>query len=103
MMIFDVYYVAIKAMFFYGLVSSIVKFDNLQKNWFFIALLYAAGVGFLSWVWFVKTGRVPFPAWQQFALITAGISLVYFRLITWFDEGVIFWTLLLLGMVVVWY
>ncbi|QEH34665.1 hypothetical protein OJF2_32060 [Aquisphaera giovannonii] len=100
---FDVYYVAIKAFFFYGLLTAIVKFENLQKSWLLIALIYAGGAAFLSWVWLVAAGRVPFPEWQRWALMNAGISLVYFRLITWFDEGVLFWTLLLLGMAVVWF
>src|SRR4051794_7528831 len=103
MMIFDVYYMAIKAMFFFGLVSALVKFENLQKQWLFIALLYAAGVAFLSWIWLVQTDRVSLQAWQTFCIETMVISLVYFRLITWFEDGVIFWTLLLLGMVVVWF
>ena len=43
-----VYYLAIKAVFLFGLVHAFVKFEPLQKHWFFMGLLYAAGVVLLS-------------------------------------------------------
>jgi hypothetical protein len=48
MAVFNVYYIAIKAMFFFSLVHAFVKFDTLQKHWFFLAILYTAGVAALS-------------------------------------------------------
>ena len=58
MMVLNVYYLAIKAIFFFSLVRSFVKFENLQKHWLFLALLYTAGVAGLSWVWFVAPGQI---------------------------------------------
>lgn len=103
MLILNLYYIAIKAAFFFGLVHSFVKFENLQKYWLPIALLYTAGVAGLSWVWFVATGQVQSGPWQAWVVQTAVISVIYFRLLSWFDEGVLFWTLLLLGLLVVWW
>jgi hypothetical protein len=104
MMVFNVYYIAIKAMFFFSLVHAFVKFDALQKHWFFIALLYTAGVVGLSWVWFVAPQPAPdYRAWQIFWLKTAVIAVVYFKLLEKFDEGWLFWTLILLGLLVVYY
>jgi hypothetical protein len=104
MMIFNVYYMAIKAAFLYGLVHSFVKFENLQKHWLFIGLLYAAGVVFLSWVWFVAPQQSPdWRAWRIFWLQTAVIGVVYFKLLQRFDEGILFWLLLVAGLIVVWF
>jgi hypothetical protein len=104
MMIFNVYYIAIKAMFFFSLVHSFVKFEALQKHWLFMGLLYAAGVVGLSWVWFVAPQPAPdYHAWRIFWLKTAGISVAYFKLLEKFDEGWIFWTLILLGLLVVYF
>ena len=104
MMILNVYYIAIKAMFFYSLVHAFVKFENLQKHWLFLAMLYTAGVAGLSWVWFMA----PQPAadhglWRMFLLKTAVIAVVYFKLLERFDEGWMFWTLLIAGLGVVYY
>ena len=38
--------------------------------------------------------------WQAWLLETLILSTVYFKLMARFDEGVIFWTLLLLGILV---
>jgi hypothetical protein len=104
MMILNVYYIAIKAMFFYGLVHSFVKFETLQKHWFFLALLYTAGVVLLSWVWFVAPDEAPdYRAWQWFWLKTAIIAVIYFKLLQRFDEGPLFWILLVAGLGVVYY
>ncbi len=103
MMILDVYYIAIKAAYFFGLVLSFVKFENLQKHWLFLALLYTAGVALLSWVWLVAPGRIQTRPWEIWLAETLVIAVVYFKLLERFDEGVIFWTLLIAGLAVVWW
>ncbi len=104
MMILNVYYLAIKAAFFYGLVHSFVKYETLQKHWLFLGLLYAAGVMFLSWVWFVAPQpNADLGTWKMFWFKTAILGVVYFRLLARFDEGFLFWMLLMAGMAVVYY
>jgi len=103
MFIFDGYYLAIKAAFFFGLVQSFVKFETLQKSWLFLGLLYTAGVGLLSWVWLVAPGRVQTRPWQIWLAETAVIAVVYFKLLQRFDEGWMFWTLLIAGLGVVYF
>jgi hypothetical protein len=98
MIILNVYYIAIKAMFFYSLVHAFVKFENLQKHWLFVALLYTAGIAGLSWVWFVCTGQMLIGAWKVWLVETLVVAVIYFKLLAKFDEGVIFWTLLVAGM-----
>jgi hypothetical protein len=84
----------------------------------FLAIVYTAAVAFLSYAFFVSwngqifperylelqvsqaVGVTPWVAWLGLTLI---LSAVYFKLMAKFDEGVVFWTLLLLGMVVVLY
>ena len=103
MLILDVYYLAIKAVFLFGLVHSFVKFETLQKNWLFIALLYAAGVALLSWVWLVLPGQYQTRPWLIWVAENAVISVIYFKLLERFDEGWIFWTLIMAGLGVVYF
>jgi hypothetical protein len=103
MLVFDGYYYAIKAAFLFGLVHSFVKFETLQKSWLFLGLLYAAGVALLSWVWLVAPGRVETRPWQIWVGETAVIAVVYFKLLERFDEGPLFWMLLMAGLGVVYF
>jgi hypothetical protein len=110
------YYLALKAMFFFSLVRIQVKFDTMKDHWLFLGILYTAGVAFLSYVFLFGDRQFPWPAWQlrvsrnfgiapeyAFWAETLILSTLYFRLLSKFDEGVIFWTLLLLGLLVVWF
>ncbi len=103
MLILGGYYLAIKAVFLFGLVHSFVKFETLQKSWFFIALIYAAGVTLLSYIWVVLPGLYELERWKWWVAENAVLSIVYFKLLERFDEGWIFWTLILLGLGVVWF
>jgi hypothetical protein len=110
------YYLFIKAVFFFSLVRTQVKFDTMKDHWLFLGILYTAGVAFLSYVFLFSWQRFQWPAWQlrvarnfgiepEYAFLaeTLILSTLYFRLLAKFDEGVIFWTLLLVGLVVVWF
>lgn len=103
MLIFDGYYIAIKAAFLYGLIHSFVKFEPLQKSWLFLALLYTAGIALLSWVWLVAPGRVETRAWQFWLLQTGILAIIYFKLLERFDDGILFWLLIVAGLFLVWY
>jgi hypothetical protein len=115
-----IYYLFLKAAFFFSLVRIQVKFDTMRDHWLFLGVLYTAGVVFLSYVflfaWRDPQQPFPWPAWQlrvarnfgitperAFWAETLVISTLYFRLLSKFEEGVIFWTLLVLGLAVVWF
>jgi hypothetical protein len=109
-----IYYFSIKLVFFYSLVRALVKFELLQDRVVFLGILYTAGVALLSFVfitswqtvtwaaWALRVGQVlgvhPQVAWLGATLL---LSTFYFWLLAKFDEGVLFWTLLLLGVFVV--
>jgi hypothetical protein len=97
MLTLDIYYLGIKAAFLVGLVHSFVKFEMLQKSWLFLGLLYTAGLALLSWVWLVAPGRVETRPWLIWLAETAVIAVIYFKLLERFDEGMIFWLLMLGG------
>lgn len=97
MFVFDIYYIALKAAYLLGLVQAFVKFDTLQKHWLFTGLLYTAGLALLSWVWLVAPGRVETQPWQIWIGETAVIAVIYFKLLQRFDEGMIFWLLMVGG------
>jgi hypothetical protein len=99
----DVYYYALKAIFLFSLVHSFVKFETLQKSWFFMGLLFTAGVALLSYIWLVMPGRIEMHPWQVWLAEMAGIAVVYFWLLQRFDEGPIFWMLLMAGLGVVYF
>jgi hypothetical protein len=104
------YYLAIKAVFFFSLVRTQVKFETMKDHWLFLGILYTSGVAFLSYVFLMSWTEFPWADWQRrlaavagispwqaFLAETLGLSTLYFWLMAKFDEGVIFWTLLLLG------
>jgi hypothetical protein len=112
----SIYYFFIKIVFFFSLVRAQIKSDLLRDHFLFLAIVYTAAVAFLSYAFIVSwkgqnfperylefrvsqgAGVTPWVAWLGMTLI---LSAVYFKLMAKFDEGVVFWTLLLLGMVVV--
>ena len=111
-MIFSVltYYYFMKIVFFFSLVRSQIKFDTLKDHWLFLGILYTAAVAFLSYVFLVSWLNLPWAPWQNQVAQTLGVSpwvawlgetfvlsTLYFKLMAKFDEGVIFWTLLMLG------
>jgi len=111
----EVYYYFIKIIFFFSIVRVLIKFEPMQKHWLFLGILYTLGVAFISYVFLVSwrpdvawtrqieltvaqllglSPRQGFRIWLGETLV---LSTLYFKLICRFDEGVIFWTLLLLG------
>jgi hypothetical protein len=110
------YYLAMKAFFFFSLVRIQVKFETMKDHWLFLGVLYTAGVAFLSYVFLMSWQEFPWPdfqvriarrfgitPWQAWLGETLALSTLYFKLMAKFDEGVIFWTLLLLGILLVWF
>jgi hypothetical protein len=111
------YYLFLKAVFFFSLVRIQVRFDTMKEHWLFLGILYTAGVAFLSYIFlFNLPQRFDWADWQLSVARNVGISpeqafvaetfllsTLYFWLMAKFDEGVIFWTLLLLGVLVVWF
>jgi hypothetical protein len=111
----SLYYYFIKIGFFYSLVRAQVKYDLVKDHYLFLGILYTAAVAFLSFAFLVSwkgqgfldaahvryvsqmLGVTPWVAWLIETLI---LSTIYFKLMARFDEGVVFWTLLLLGIFV---
>jgi hypothetical protein len=111
--IFDTYYYFIKIIFFFSLVRAQIMSDLLREHFLFLGMLYTAAVAFLSYVfivswqnphwapWTIQAGSMlgvsPWVAWLGATFL---LATTYFKLLAKFDEGVIFWTLLLLGILV---
>jgi hypothetical protein len=94
-----IYYYCIKGAFLAGLVQSFVKFDLLQKHWFFLSLLYTAGLTFLSWVFIMAP--LAAPDWRQWEIwlgMTFVFTAIYLLLLRRFDDGMLFWIVLLGGL-----
>jgi hypothetical protein len=109
------YYFVIKIGLFYSLVRAQVMYDLIKEHYLFLAILYTSLVAFLSLCFLVSWEGQNFPQrplefrvsqalgvtlWQAWLIETLIISTIYFKLMARFDEGVIFWTLLLLGIFV---
>lgn len=110
------YFFLLKIVFFFGLVRAQVRYDAIKDHWLFLGLLYTSGVAFLSFVFLVSWQQLAWAPWQIRVAGTIGVSpwmawlgetsliaTLYFRLMARFDEGVIFWTLLLLGVPLVFF
>jgi hypothetical protein len=115
---FTIYYLFIKITFFFSLVRAQVKADLLKDHFLFLGVVYTLAVAFLSYAFLVSwqgQNAVPYRDWAWEIQLSNAIrqtrwvtwlgetlilSTLYFKLMAKFDEGVIFWTLLLLGMLV---
>jgi hypothetical protein len=109
------FYLFLKVAFFFSLVRIQVKFDTMKDHWLFLGILYTSAAGFLFFV-FLSWMEFPWPdyqrqvarnlgvqPWQSWLGETFLVATLYFRLMAKFDDGVIFWTLLLLGVPLVWF
>jgi hypothetical protein len=99
-----------RMVFFYSLVRAQVKYDTMKDHWLFLGVLFTAVTAFLNYVfiqswatvtwadWQVRIGRnFGVTPWQAYLGEVFLLTTLYFWLMARFDEGVIFWTLLLLG------
>jgi hypothetical protein len=109
------FYFFIKIVFFYSLVRVQIKSDLVKEHWLFLGIFYTGAVAFLSfalikswqelawanWNWQIRLAQsLGISNWQCWLGQTFVLSTLYFRLMAKFDEGVVFWTLLLLGLLV---
>lgn len=93
-----IYFLGLKIAFLLGLVKSFTQFDQLARHFYFIALLYVAGIAGLSWVFLMApVQRTADQAWAIWLVKTFVIALVYFKLLDRFDEGSLFWIILVAG------
>ena len=110
------YYFFIKFVFFFALVRAQIVSDLIKEHYLFLGITYTAAVGFLSftlikswqdlawanWAWQIQLAKtLGISNWQCWLVQTFCLSTLYYWLMAKFDEGVIFWTLLLLGVLVV--
>ena len=111
----SIYYFFIKITFFFALVRAQVKYDLVKDHYLFLGILYTAAVAFLSLAFLVGLEGQNFPQryleyrvsnalgvtlWKAWLIETLLLSSIYFKLMARFDEGVVFWTLLMLGIFV---
>ncbi len=100
----------IRVVFFYSLVRAQIKYDTLRNHWLFLGVLFTAATAFLNYVFIQSWEVVTWAGWQARIARNLGVTpwqaylgetflltTTYFWLMAKFDEGVIFWTLLLLG------
>jgi hypothetical protein len=93
----EFYYYGIKAMFLFGIVRSFVKYDALERHWLFVAILYTAGLALLSWVFLNSSPQFNTRTWELWLVKTLLLAALYLKLLSRFDEGLLFWLILLAG------
>jgi hypothetical protein len=108
---FIIYYYCLKFTIFFSIVKALVKFETLGNHFLFLGILYTTLVAFISYVFIVTTNPAAFDApwvmmlhhatglspWLSWLVETLGLSTLYFKLLSRFDEGILFWILLVLG------
>jgi hypothetical protein len=98
------FYVFMKLIYFYSLVKIQIKFENMQDHYLFLGILYSGGIAILSYVFLLSYQENPdLRAWGIWLAKNFALSTFYFWLMSKFDSGVMFWTLLILGLGVVWF
>ncbi len=104
-------YFFLKFLLFFSIVKALVRFEALGKHSLFLGILYTSLVALISYVFLISTGSVAFRAswilwihgltglspWLSWLAATLVVSTVYFTLLVKFDEGILFWILLVLG------
>jgi len=96
------FYVFLKVMFLYSLVRTQVKFEPMREHYLLFGVLYTGAAAFLSYVFYISPQAAPnMRLWEMWLGKVFVIYTVYFWLLSKYDEGVIFWTLLPLGAVLV--
>jgi hypothetical protein len=93
-----VYYYGIKFAFLFGLIKPYVSYDPLQKHWLFLALLYTAGVGFLYFALFQGETGIDWTSERKWLGGSFLSMCIYLKLLSKFEEGFLFWAILLLGL-----
>src|SRR3954463_5902208 len=110
-------YFFLKLMLFFSIVKALVKFDSLQAHFLFLGVLYTGLVALISYVFLVSTRQLDLHAawllrasaatglspWLTWLAATLVLSTLYFKLISKFDEGILFWILLILGIPLVFF
>ncbi|MBM4075745.1 MAG: hypothetical protein FJ267_08900 [Planctomycetes bacterium] len=66
-----------------------------KKHWLFLSVFYTCGLALLSWV-FVLHGNLGngADAWTFWLVKSIFLVVFYFKLLSFFDEGLFFWLLL---------
>lgn len=92
-------YFAIKFVFFFSIVRSFVKYEPLHNHVIFLGCLYTAGVAFLSFVFLQspRTDQINWMDWKVWLGLTFLISTTYFWLLGKYEDGKIFWVLIVAG------
>lgn len=94
------YYLGLKGLLIIALSRAIAMYEDFQKHWIFFSLLYTAGVGALSWVFVLSMNpQIPDEAWQHWLVKTFLVAAIYFKLLSRFDQGIMFWLIFPLGVV----
>jgi hypothetical protein len=112
----NILYLFMKLVWLYSLVQAQVKYDTLKDHWLFLGILYTSALAFLSYIFIFAWQPVSWPAWQQNIAKTVGVSpfvtwvgetlilaVLYFKLLARFDEGALFWVLIIGGLGLVWF
>jgi hypothetical protein len=93
-----VLYYALKGFFLLSLARTFVVFDAFQKQWLIFPIVYAVGLGLLSWVFILGMNPgIPTDDWKIWLAKSFGLAVVYFKLLSKFEEGLLFWIILLGG------
>src|SRR5262245_26935724 len=89
---FDLYYYGLKAILLLGIARAYALSEPLQKSWLFISLMYTAMLAVLSWVFILNMHPgIPPQAWHLWLLKSFLLVVAYFKLLSWFDSGLLFW------------
>jgi hypothetical protein len=110
-------YYFLKLMLFFSIVKALVRFETLGNHFVFLGILYTTLVAFISYVFVVSTRLADFHAswvmaihratnlspWLSWLAATLVLSTLYFKLISKFEDGILFWVLLILGIPLVFF
>jgi hypothetical protein len=85
-------YYGLKGFFLLSLARSYVVYDALQKQWLIFPIFYTAGLALLSWVFILGMNPgIPADAWKIWLAKSFVLVVIYFKLLSKFEDGFLFW------------
>jgi hypothetical protein len=91
----EIYYYGMKVFLFASLLSSLVKFEPLQKHTLALSILYTALVALLSYVFLLSQHRQPdYELWQYWLGMNFLLTWAYFGLLARFSDSKLLWLIL---------
>ncbi|GIW86652.1 MAG: hypothetical protein KatS3mg108_0976 [Isosphaeraceae bacterium] len=98
----ELYYYGLKTLLFGSLIRVFIVAEPMRRHVLAMSFLYTLLVAFLSYVFLLSQFEQPnYRLWQIWLGVNFVMTFIYFKLLTRFDESVLFWFILPLAVPII--